>query len=185
MKPLVASVTALAVVATIGGCSGKRPTPSARVDKPAESAQVVANSCSAEVPAADLSSWQTVSGDGFTFCVPATWRARGREWHNAGAIMQWGTGSSPQRKITVPSTVRVVDARRAPVPSGPPPTEVQQSTQQIGGRSATVWRNRADGKNYIGAQWESPRVWLIGESADAPSADTQMLILRTVRFAVK
>jgi hypothetical protein len=185
MKPLVASVTALAVVVTIGGCSAKRPTPSAGMAKPAESAQVVANSCSAEVPAADLSSWKTVSGDGFTFCVPATWRGRGREWRTAGAMMQWGTGSSPQRKITVPTTVRVVDRSRMPVPSGPPPTDVQQSTQQIGGHSATVWRNRADGKNYVGAQWESPHVWLNGESADTPSADTQMMILRTVRFAAK
>lgn len=185
MKPLVASVTALAVVVTIGGCSAKRPAPSARVVKPAESAQALANSCSAEVPSADLSSWQTVSGDGFTFCVPATWHGRGREWRNAGAMMQWGTGSSPQRKITVPSTVPVVDIRRTPMNSGPPSTDVQQSTQQIGGRTATVWRNRSNGKNYVGAQWESPQVWLNGESADTPSADTQMLILRTVRFAVK
>ena len=185
MKSLVARATALAVVATIGGCSANRTAPNVQAAKPPESAQVIANPCSAEVPSADLSSWQTVSGDGFTFCVPATWHGRGHEWRTANAMMQWGTGSSPQRKITVPSTLRVVDRSRMPVPSGPPPTDVQQSTQQIGGRSATVWRNRADGKNYVGAQWESPNVWLNGESTDTPSADTQMLILRTVRFAVK
>ena len=185
MKPLVARATALAVVATTGGCSAKRTAPNAQPATPAESAQVVANSCSADVPATDVSSWKTVSGDGFTFCVPPTWHGRGREWRNAGAMIQWGTGSSPQRKITVPTTVRVVDARRTPIPSGPPATDVQQSTQQIGGRSATVWRNRSDGKNYVGAQWESPHVWLSGGSPDTPSADTQMLVLRTVRFAVK
>ena len=69
MKRLVARATALAVVATTGGCSAKHTAPNAQPANPAESAQVVANSGSADVPATDVSSWKTVSGDGFTFCV--------------------------------------------------------------------------------------------------------------------
>jgi hypothetical protein len=71
--------------------------------------------------------------------------------------------------------------------SSEPPAgaDIQRFTDQIDGRTVTLWRNRINGKYYVGGQWDTPQVWLLGQADDQPSADTQMMILRTVRFVAK
>jgi hypothetical protein len=187
MKPLMHVITMVAVV-TVGGCaSSNRSEPKVRAKGLVEGAQAVASPCVAAVSGTDLSSWQTVAGDGFTFCVPANWHGRAHNWHATGATMEWGTGKARGHPVKV-TEVRVVS--RAEIASGrrPDPSpmiENQQFTDQVDGHSVTLWRNRFNGKYYVGGQWDSPQVWLLGQSDDSPSADTQMVILRTVRFVTK
>jgi hypothetical protein len=73
-------------------------------------------------------------------------------------------------------------SRPAALPSD---ADLQHFTDQIDGRPVTVWRNRINRTYHVGAQWDSPRLWLVGESTDLPSAETQLVILRTVRFVPK
>ena len=49
----------------------------------------------------------------------------------------------------------------------------------------TLYRNRADGKYSVGAHWESPGVWIEGESSDLDVADLILNVARTVRFLEK
>jgi hypothetical protein len=162
-----------------------------RAEDLAKDTQAVATPCIAAVSGTDLSSWQTVAGDGFTFCVPANWHGRAHNWRSTAATMEWGLGKARGQRVKV-IEVRVVSrseivagAGAGRPPEAPLTADTQRFTDQIDGHSVTVWRNRFNGKYYVGGQWDSPHVWLLGESDDSRSADTQMVILRTVRFVSK
>jgi hypothetical protein len=193
MRSLVHVAATLAVTLTSGGCSSaSHPAPRVKADAPvqtAQAAQAVASPCIAVVSGTTLSSWQTVAGDGFTFCVPDNWHGRGHNWRTTASTLEWGTGKA--RGPTVKVVERRVVSRSelaagVRTPSEPPAgTDIQRFTDQIDGRTVTLWRNRINGKFYVGGQWDTPQVWLVGQADDQSSADTQMMILRTVRFAAK
>jgi len=193
MRSLVHVAATLAVILTNGGCSSaSHPAPSAKPDAPVQTvqaAQTVASPCIAVVSGANFSSWQTVAGDGFTFCVPGNWHGRGHNWRSTVSTLEWGTGKARGQTVKVLET-RVVSKSELAVgrrgsPEPPAGTDIQRFTDQIDGRTVTLWRNRINGKFYVGGQWDTPQVWLLGEADDQTSADTQMMILRTVRFAAK
>jgi hypothetical protein len=62
---------------------------------------------------------------------------------------------------------------------------VRRFNEEIGGRFATLWRNRFQRTYYVGAQWDGPSVWITGETPDSDVADRVLDIARTVRFAPK
>ena len=102
--------------------------------------------------------------------------------------MESGTGKARDKPIKV-TEARVVSraeiaagVRPADTPAG---ADLQRFTDQIDGHSVTLWRNKINGKYYVGGQWDVPQVWLLGEADDSRSADVQMMILRTVRFVSK
>lgn len=70
-------------------------------------------------------------------------------------------------------------------PELPPGSDVQRFSEQIGGQTATLLRNRFDGTYYIGAQWDSPSAWLTAKSSDSDAADLVLNIARTVQFTSK
>ena len=109
MRSLVHVAVTFVVILTNGGCSStSRPTPSVQADAPvqtAQAAQAVASPCIAVVSGANLSSWQTVAGDGFTFCVPANWHGRCHNWRSTVSTLEWGTGKARGQ------TVKVVETR--------------------------------------------------------------------------
>lgn len=133
----------------------------------------------------ELSAWRSVTAEGFTFCVPPEWRAVGRTWRHGEASISWGTGAYRPRKIgSVVTTVVTTDPSRVPLPEGPPENSaVHRFSEEIDGRIAQVWRNRFGVDYHTGATWASPRVWMHGEANDAHSANLQVTIFRTVRFA--
>lgn len=180
----------MVAVVTVGGCaSSNRSRPNVRAEDPAQGTQAAASPCVEAVSGTDLSSWQTVAGDGFTFCVPANWHGRAYNWRSTAATMEWGLGKARGQRVKVIER-RVVSRSEIVAGAGRPPeapltADTQRFTDQIDGHSVTLWRNRLNGKYYVGGQWDSPHVWLLGESDDSRSADTQMVILRTVRFVSK
>ena len=64
--------------------------------------------CSPDRVATQHTSWHEVSGEGFTYCVPVTWRAvdsRGSKWRGPGIEFELGS-TSPGDDRRVPFVVR-------------------------------------------------------------------------------
>ena len=138
--------------------------------------------CTAVVPQVDVSSWQLVESRGFTLCVPSDWRGGGNTRRKGGSSVSWGTGTAPRSRLAV-SGMAVVT--RMPPPAPAPGSEARRFNEDVGGRSVTLYRNHSDGKYSIGAQWDSPGVWIEGESPDLDVADLILNVARTVRFVDK
>lgn len=164
------------------------PLSAAAQESPQPSAAEAMRPCTAVVPGADLAGWKEVRATGFTFCVPANWRASGRArdgvdaptWRGGGGEVTWGTGV--YRGVAV--RTRVVTRRVAGgEPLQDPGSQVNRFSEVIGGRMAELHDNRFDGEHFTGATWNSPALFLRGKSRDAGSARIQLQVFRTVRFA--
>lgn len=134
--------------------------------------------CTVPIASSPQEPWQQISAQGFTFCVPNSWRAtRGNTIRGDGGWVRWGTGERP------PGEVRTVTVN---VPAGslpPTPPRRQNRAEMIGGSVAEVWDNEYEGTFYTGAQWQTPvRIYLQGESRNPAARDRQLEIYRTVRF---
>jgi hypothetical protein len=70
-----------------------------------------------------------------------------------------------------------------PPPPPPPNAEIKRFTEEIGGQTADMWRNRFDQDYYTGATWTNVNVYLVGETKDVSTADLELRIFRTVRFS--
>lgn len=143
--------------------------------------------CGATVQGADVSKWQEVAAGGFRFCVPSNWKLSGQTWRHAGARLTWGVGEPPRREAVATKVVAVrASDLGAAQPGMPiPDSDVRRFSEEIGGHLADVWRNRFGRKYYTGAQWSSPRVWLVGDADDPATADQQVTVFRTVRFSAR
>ena len=177
-----AAVLVIGITVTMGACG--RPT-SAGVGTATSAPAPPAVACRTGVPGVEVSSWREVAAEGFTFCVPSDWRGGGRTWRRGSAEITWGKGTRPRQQVAVVTETVIVPAGAVPrPPSGPPPdSDLQRFTEEIGGHRATVWRNRFGQVYHTGADWESLRVWIVGEAADPASADVQVTVFRTVRFS--
>ncbi|HEU4558065.1 MAG TPA: hypothetical protein VFS20_09455 [Longimicrobium sp.] len=167
------AVAAAALVAAFGCTPAVNPAPVA-----------ARGSCAAEVPSADVSRWQSVSAEGFTFCVPPDWSATGRTtWSRGTARVTWGVGQTVA-DADIPSMVSAAN-RPAPacVGSASKGVQIHRTAEVIGGREAQVWRNRYRQGFYTGAHWTTPHIYIVGEASDAATADLEMVILRTARVA--
>lgn len=151
----------------------------------------VVRPCTAIVAGADLSGWKEVRGNGFTFCVPASWRPFGRArngadaptWRGGSGSVTWGRGEPPRAVVTTVVTTTVVSGPMRSVPPTPPRSESRTFSEVIGGSSAELWTREYDGRHANGAQWHSPRgIYLTGESRDPGTAADQLRVYRTVRF---
>jgi hypothetical protein len=135
--------------------------------------------CAVPVASSPDEQWQQVSAQGFTFCVPASWRATGRNtFRGDGAWIRWGTGEYR------PTAARTL-TRTVPAGSSPPtlPGRRNRFPETIGGSVAELWDNELEGTFYTGAQWQTPvRIYLQGESTNPTGRNRQLEIYRTVRF---
>jgi len=166
-------ITALAALVAAGGCGhgGATRAPAPVADAP----------CTAYVASRDLSGWKAVAADGFTFCVPPEWRVSRNSGSGQNATLTWGTGEQPH--TVVREEVRTVSPSEiAALVSGTAQTDYRRFTENIGGRDASVWRNRSRDAYFTGAQWTTPRVWLVGTEQTADAAEIEITIIRTVRF---
>lgn len=130
--------------------------------------------CSVPVPAGET--WRQVQAEGFTFCVPESWRVRGGRAIYTGGSVQWLHGT-PRR---IPFTVGRVESGRPPpaVASG----RAQRFTETIGGRSADLWLLSSGGAISTGASWSDPAMYFTGEARDDAMAAEHFAVYRTVRF---
>jgi hypothetical protein len=123
--------------------------------------------------------WRQVTANGFSFCVPATWRATGgNTLRGEGGWIRWGVGEY-RPTATRSVTVAVPAGQGTPVVPG----RQHHFSEQIGGGIAELWDNELNGTLYTGAKWLEPRaVYLLGQSTSKAARATQLQIYRTVRF---
>jgi hypothetical protein len=170
----------LVALAVLSGCGGAARIPAAS-SSDAIALIPSAERCTASIVAVDVSAWRQVTADGFTFCVPAEWRGSGRTWRWSGARVTWGTGEPPRKRVVRTVVSAVPPTQLGGANAGPSGSDLWP--EAIGGRDAQIRRNRSGSTYYTEARWESPRVWLTGETGKADVADLEVQIFRTVRFA--
>ena len=149
----------------------------------------VARPCDPGSP--DSTAWQLVTGKGFTFCLPATWRVEGQTASFKAEKLRWGNGQ-PTRITSGPVTIGRITSDAAPGIGPPSEAEsrrlvdqqlgIQRETEIIDGRRADVSRNIHQGVRNTMAVWDQPRIWISGEAASSEQANAQLMIIRTVRF---
>lgn len=133
--------------------------------------------CAVPVASAD-EQWQQISAEGFTFCIPSSWRAGGRNtFRGDGGWVRWVTGEYRPTEIR---TVTVSVPAGSPLP--PPPGRQNRFSETIDGSVAELWDNELQGTYATGAQWRAPAVYLLGQSNSLRGRDRQLEIYRTVRF---
>ncbi|HEX6964269.1 MAG TPA: hypothetical protein VF166_00635 [Gemmatimonadaceae bacterium] len=128
---------------------------------------------------------------GFTFCVPSNWSGSGRRQQHGEASITWGTGQPPARTAT-----RVVQMHGGDLlPSAPTGSVVHSSSESIGGgdvhsfsesiggAAASLYENDLVQGFITGATWRSKSIYLQGEARDRGTAEIELTIYRTVRFA--
>lgn len=143
----------------------------------------------APCPAAAGEAWSEVRDGELSFRVPPGWRRAGaRTWRGQGGSLSWGRGEARDQATgpVVVRTTRISGAgvqqstrpERAPVD----PTRIGRVPEVIGGRAAEAWAHRMDGVHYVGAQWHSPQVFVMGEAHGEETAALLRAVLRTVCF---
>jgi hypothetical protein len=127
-------------------------------------------------------SWRQITAEGFTFCVPSTWRQSGANtFRGEGGSVRWGVGQYRSSAV-VTRTVNVQAGQEPALPAG----HVNRYSESIGGSVAELWDNDLEGTVYTGAQWTNPTaVYLAGESKSPAARIQQLQIYRTVRFTAK
>jgi hypothetical protein len=143
----------------------------------AQEAQTVP--CTVPVASSPEEPWQQISAQGFTFCIPSSWRATARNtFRGDGGWVRWGTGEYRSTQIRT----RTVNARAGAAPP-PPPGRSNRFSEMIGGSVADLWDNELQGTFFTGAQWRTPaQIHLLGQSTSLQGRDRQLEIYRTVRF---
>jgi hypothetical protein len=140
-----------------------------------DDAPVVA--CQVPVASSPQQTWRQVSAEGFTFCVPPSWRqSASNTFRGEGGWIRWGVGQF--RPTATATTTVTVPAGQLPLPAG----RQNRFSESIGGSIAELWDNELEGTLYTGAQWTRPSVYLFGQSTSPAVRLQQLQIYRTVRF---
>jgi hypothetical protein len=135
-------------------------------------------------------SWRLVRGDGFTFCVPDTWKAVGkggkesdaRQWSYRSTWIKWGVGAPGQQLVSVKGTVTMTGS----VPRFEPTTQIGEDRithEVIGGNPAQLSIQQIDYDWLSSASWNSPPLWFQGHASSARDGDLTLAIYRSVQFA--
>lgn len=144
--------------------------------------------CAVQSAGIELSSWQEVRAEGFTFCLPQEWRAQGgrrsgsdpKNWRSGRNSLSWGRGQYRPQVRTTTAVVRADELQAALQRPVPP---VQRARDEIGGGAAEMWEREVNGTVHSGAQWDRPvRIYLAGEAQDPETAALLRQVYRTVRF---
>ena len=156
----------------------------------------------AGIGTADLP-WREVRASGFTFCVPVSWRPKGRGrpgldavvWTNSSsAALRWGRGQPPPLALgsgMVQGTiVSVVPAPggipQLPSPSytvvPPPCSPAATQAEDIGGRTFAVTQVQCQGAYILTAVCLQPALYLRAAAEDQSDAAVELAIVQTVRI---
>jgi hypothetical protein len=185
------SVTGLLVLLT-AGCAHPSASPSASSVAPTASS---GSHRPCDPGSSDSTAWHLVAAKSFTFRVPSTWRVDAQTASFQAEKLRWGTGERPRNPTGGPVTVGRITVERA-AGSAPPSDAAAQrlvddqmgitrETETIDGRRVEITRNHHNDLVNIGATWTQPRVWFSGEAASNEQANTQLAIIRSVRFTTQ
>lgn len=147
-----------------------------------DEAPVVA--CQVPVASSPQQTWRQITAEGFTFCVPSTWRQSGANtFRGEGGSIRWGVGQYRSTAAAVATRTVTVQAGQEPPPLA---GRVNRYSESIGSSVAELWDNDLEGTLYTGAQWTNPTaVYLAGESKSPAARIQQLQVYRTVRFTMK
>ena len=146
--------------------------------------------CNVPISGHPNESWRLVRGEGFTFCVPMSWRPSGRAsssadaktWRGHGASITWGRGEPRPGAPGTGTGPRGTAVGRIPAEQLMGFERSQdRKVEEIGGRAAEVWHTEDRGNHYTGAQWRNPDFFIYGEAKAPAVADLQLTIYRTTR----
>jgi hypothetical protein len=140
--------------------------------------------------APDSTPWQLVMGQGFTFCVPATWQSSDRRtWRSGGSLIGWCTETLAQcprvqyefigQIITDPS-----QEGAAAIADEGNPCSGDHYKEIVSGASADLEDWRCNGHHVTSAVWFAQKVFFFGQTEDAVTARLQLQVYRTVRFVL-
>lgn len=134
--------------------------------------------CRATVKGIDVSDWEEIAADGFTFCVPSDGRRMGDTWRSATTRLAWGTRPASYN-FDDPTVFSKADVSFDPRDQ----TIYRVVREDIGGRKTHIGIAHDGRFSTAYAFWSSPSVWLKAESEMLPGAEAiQLTIFRTVRF---
>lgn len=142
--------------------------------------------CTADLWQVDVTSWRQVQMPAFVVCLPSDWTQSGSVWRRGAATIRWGIGiyGDPEDRrpgVQPPHSGAVVDTEDG----GAAGNFVSRFGEMIGGSWAELFRSQRGGTYRTGVQWAEARLWLVGQAADARTADLELNIYRTVRFVAR
>ena len=139
--------------------------------------------------AAPAAPWQLVTGEGFTFCVPANWHSSdGRTWRAGGAFIGWCTrdhfaqcpnvsGELPLIVISNPQ-----QATAAAIAHEGGVCSYDRFDDTVSGALATLSDQQCHGRHVTEAIWRVRGLYFFGQTDDAVTARLQLQVYRTLRF---
>jgi hypothetical protein len=172
---------ALVVIMSLCACARAKPdVTSATANGASEAPPCPVTPADAKEP------WRQVNGDGFSFCVPTSWRAVGaREWRSTdkssgSAAVSWSVGMSA---VKVPFRVGRITAGSLPTAGPMESTDPTTFTEIIGGRSVKLIDVKQAGRYLSSAAWTDPDIRFAGDATRSLMIDVLFSIYRTVRLA--
>jgi hypothetical protein len=182
MSRLVVFGLVASCVAT-SACSSSKPQ---TVPPPALS-RPNPTTCATTTPTTDSTTWQLVSADQFTFCIPKDWVVLGKQAKLGSAVVRWGNTDELERVEFARGTVRVPGGYGKEPPSSStvpriPGMEGKLSSENIGGRDALITQTHVSGTVSKSAAWSRPSVFVRAQSESDGDAALLLVIIRSVRF---
>lgn len=174
-------ITVLCAALGVGvGCAGSRPAIPPNV--------ATGRLCGPERVAAQDTSWLEVSGDGFTYCVPVTWRAadgEAQQWRGPGVEFAWGEGL-PASARRLPFAVSRVGAGQR-MDNRPTHAEGARRLvvylERIGSKNVRLILDHPSGLNERGTLVRTePDLTLYGTAKSEEAAAAIQAAYRSIRF---
>ena len=168
MRPLIALLAAVA----IGGCARKQPA--------LASADAVSSApCdAARLPEDTDGEWREVRGDGFTYCVPADWKAigaRAQRWTSTSVDVAWNDPAFFERRV--PFVVPTRGGTGAPFGQRVVTETLDGHTVRLeiqDGGDAPAWS--------AAASWLEPSLRFYATARSASASREVLAVIRSVRF---
>lgn len=169
------------VLCAVLACAGSRPPVPAEV--------ATGRTCGPDRVASQDTAWREVSGDGFTYCVPVTWRAvdsRAQQWRGPSLEFAWGEGL-PASARRLPFAVTRMGAGQR-VEMRPSHAEGARGLvvylENIGGKSVRLILDHPSGRLERGALVRTePDLTLYGTAKSEEAATTIRAVHRSIRFS--
>jgi hypothetical protein len=179
--------SALAFMALLAAACAGGSTQTANAPAP-ESSAFTGKPCAVSVKDTDVSSWQEVAGEGFTFCAPRDWIQQGYTLRHGNAFVAFrAVGRQVVGSMTTATTTGTAAGGTAASSRNRSPTapdmESRQFSEVVNGLRVNFSRTRKDSDIFTSASWDSPYLLLSGRAGDQLAAETEFAIYHTVRFA--
>lgn len=164
----------------LGGCHSMGGPQSAA--SPVAQAAQPAVSCELQVDGSSVAG-ELVAGDGFTVCVPETWRPSGAHGWEAATSVRWTKGPSRARVVTDRPSTRPRPGLALDVARQNDAVHFQR--EMLDGGNGELWHTTVEGKHRTGAVWYHRQLTFEGVAKDQAAAALQLAVFRSVSFSAR